>query len=117
VVEGSKDGMKGGIPESIPLMNQGKPESLEPIEEGEEQGGSSRIDHLVVQEGDEGRRPSWPEVRPIHSMICHSCEEALTRTVDGSNCSIFQPDHSQTRGRRLRTAGYPLERSEFSRGG
>jgi hypothetical protein len=112
VVEGPKDGMKGGIPESIPLMNQGKPESLEPIEEGEEQGGPSRMDHLVVQEGDEGRRPSWPEV----SLSPYINRKELTRLVDGSNCSIVQSNHRETRSRRLRTARYPLEGSEFTGG-
>jgi hypothetical protein len=60
VVEGPEGGMKGGIPESIPLMNQGKAEVLE----NQEEEGGSRVEELR-EEGNE-RRPSWPEVSPSY---------------------------------------------------
>ena len=63
VVEGPEGGMKGGIPESIPLMNQGKADILEQ-QEGE---GGSRVDGLR-EEGNE-RRPSWPEVSPSSYVL------------------------------------------------
>ena len=75
VVEGPEGGMKGGIPESIPLMNQGKPEILE--NQVDERGTSSRLQE-VVQDGNE-RRPSWPEVCSVSSAQSRtSIESRLT---------------------------------------
>lgn len=78
IVEGPKGGMEGGVPESIPLMNQGKPDVLEqsgnegegstPTTTGADPGTlSNRVEALSGEEGSEegGRRPSWPEVIPF----------------------------------------------------
>lgn len=77
MVEGPKGGMEGGVPESIPLMNQGKPDVLENgHSDGEAVNG--RAGELANElEGEEaGRRPSWPEVRPSRDSFIawHSAE-------------------------------------------
>lgn len=63
VVEGPKEGTEAGVPESIPLMNQGKPEVLENGRghDDEVSAPNGRVDELVQGE-ETGRRPSWPEV-------------------------------------------------------
>jgi hypothetical protein len=68
VVEGPEGGMKGGVPESIPLMNQGEVDVLQTQEE--ETGGSSRVDQ-IISDNDE-RRPSWPEV--CHLSLTHKSQ-------------------------------------------
>lgn len=70
VVEGHPKGAgENGIPESIPLMNQGKPDVLELSNGGEPVHG--RVDELAGEDDGDGegagRRPSWPEVSPSPS--------------------------------------------------
>ena len=118
IVEGSKG--DGGIPESIPLMNQGKADALE----NGESSGNGRVDQLTEEAGEEaGRRPSWPEVsKPLAHPLPYSHHPPrlsthlkerieLTLIVDGANCQITHPGRWES-GRGLRTAGYQVEGSE-----
>lgn len=71
-VEGPKEGMTGGIPESIALMNQGKEGGI--AEDGESGNATSvdpRLDAILEEQG--GRRGSWPVVRAVSSpSSCHA---------------------------------------------
>jgi hypothetical protein len=87
MVEGPKGGMGAGVPESIPLMNQGKSDVLDQAREGEQEGttttpavpaagtsnSSNRLEALSVEDGTDsgGRRPSWPEVSLL--LLPSSC--------------------------------------------
>lgn len=77
IIEGPKGGAEAGVPESIPLMNQGKPEILEDGDRAEETGSSGRgssgsgtastgMEQSTTEGGEEaGRRPGWPEVSSL----------------------------------------------------